>query len=268
LKTEIAAWHLRTKDYEGCRDLLRNVREVIDKTGHVDNTVHASYYKTYAEYLKVTEDPNEFYKNALLYLAYTPIEQLPLIEQQAMAFDLGIAALLGDHIYNFGELLGHPVVESLSGSQAEWLYTLLIAFNRGSINDYQQAVKSTTGMPDILRQNAAFLLEKVQLMSVMELVFNRPADNRIIPFNDVDKVTGVSADRVEPLLLKALAYNLIRGVIDEVQESIHVTWAQPRVLDKGQIASLQGKIGGWLDKVDKTLNYLEEQGSVGDLVVS
>ncbi len=268
LKTEIATWLLRTKDYEGCRDLLRTVRDTIDKTGHVDNTVHAAYYKTYAEYLKVTEDPNEFYKNALLYLAYTPIEQLQLIEQQAMAFDLGIAALLGDAIYNFGELLGHPVVESLTGSQAEWLYNLLLAFNRGNIAEYQKIVQNTPSMPDILKQNSKFLLEKVQLMSLMELVFNRPADNRIISFADVAQATGVDLKHVEPLLLKSLAYNLIKGVIDEVQQSIQVKWAQPRVLDKGQISSLQVKIGGWLEKVDRTLKYLQEQGSVGDLQVN
>lgn len=30
--------------------------------------------------------------------------------QQALAVDLSLAALLGDDIYNFGELLSHPVV--------------------------------------------------------------------------------------------------------------------------------------------------------------
>ena len=29
---------------------------------------------------------------------------------QDLAFDLSLAALLGDNIYNFGELLAHPIV--------------------------------------------------------------------------------------------------------------------------------------------------------------
>lgn len=30
---------------------------------------------------------------------------------QDLAFDLSLAALLGDNIYNFGELLAHPIVK-------------------------------------------------------------------------------------------------------------------------------------------------------------
>jgi hypothetical protein len=33
---------------------------------------------------------------------------------QDLAFDLSLAALLGDHIYNFGELLAHPIVSPQS----------------------------------------------------------------------------------------------------------------------------------------------------------
>lgn len=31
---------------------------------------------------------------------------------QDLAFDLSLAALLGDNIYNFGELLAHPIVSN------------------------------------------------------------------------------------------------------------------------------------------------------------
>jgi len=260
LKTEIAVWRLRTHAFQQCRDILREVKDLIEKSGHVDNTVNSAYYKAYAEYLKLTEDPNEFYKNALLHLAYTPIENITHIEQQAMAYDLGIAALLGDNIYNFGELLGHPVIDSLKGSQAEWLLKILFAFNRGDIQEYQKQAEAFSSL-QVLQTNKNFLIEKLQLMAVMELVFNRPADNRIIPFKDVSDATGVPLDRVEPLLLKSLAYSLIRGVIDEVSGTIRVTWAQPRVLDKSQITNLREKIGTWLGKVDHSLEYLQDKGT-------
>lgn len=51
------------------------------------------------------DKPNEYYKTQLLYLAYTPLETLSENEQRRIAFDLGKAALLGDRIYNFGELV-------------------------------------------------------------------------------------------------------------------------------------------------------------------
>ena len=33
---------------------------------------------------------------------------------QALAVDISLAALLGENIYNFGELLQHPIVSKLS----------------------------------------------------------------------------------------------------------------------------------------------------------
>lgn len=46
-----------------------------------------------------------FYKNALLYLACTPLASIPLPEQVQLAHDLSLAALLGETIYNFGDLV-------------------------------------------------------------------------------------------------------------------------------------------------------------------
>jgi hypothetical protein len=47
----------------------------------------------------------EFYTNSLLYLAYTPLSALSLEQQQQLAFDLGVAALCAEKIYQFGELV-------------------------------------------------------------------------------------------------------------------------------------------------------------------
>ncbi|KAF0979930.1 hypothetical protein FDP41_001083 [Naegleria fowleri] len=269
LKTEMAMWKLKGSDLTACKRLLTEVKETINTLGFVDNFVNASYYKVYSNYLKHVDDANEFYKNELLYLAYTPIEDIPFIEQQAIAFDLGIAALLGDSIYNFGEFLQHPVVESLNGSQADWLYKLLMAFNKGDIRGYEQLISTYAHEIDSrpsLKEKKDFLYEKVQLMCLMELVFSKPADNRNIAFEEVAQVTRKPLSEVEPLLLKALAYDLIRGVIDGVKHTIHVSWAQPRVLDKSQVSILKDKLSVWLGKVDESLTFLKKHGS--DEVVS
>ncbi|GJZ25534.1 biotin--protein ligase 2-like protein isoform X1 [Tanacetum coccineum] len=52
------------------------------------------------------------YKSALLYLAYTSVESLSDSFKLDLAFDLSLSALLGENVYNFGELLAHPIVES------------------------------------------------------------------------------------------------------------------------------------------------------------
>ena len=50
--------------------------------------------------------------------------------------DLAIAALLGDSIYNFGELLMHPILASLKSTAHGWLYDLLFALNAGDIGKF------------------------------------------------------------------------------------------------------------------------------------
>ncbi len=61
---------------------------------------------------------------------------------------------------------------------------------------------------------------------------------------------------VEPLLLKVLAYDLIRGVIDGVKNSIQVSWAQPRVLDREQRSVFSNKLSVWSGKVYETFSFL------------
>ena len=52
-------------------------------------------------------------------------------EQREWAYDIAIAALLGEGVYNFGELLSHTILSSLRGTEREWLVHLLEAFNTG-----------------------------------------------------------------------------------------------------------------------------------------
>ena len=40
---------------------------------------------------------------------------------------------------------------------------------------------------------------------------------------------------VEMLVIRALSLNLVEGVIDEVDERVHMTWVQPRVLNNEQV---------------------------------
>ena len=49
----------------------------------------------------------------------------------------GKAALLGEKVFNFGELLVHPVIESLAGSAEAWMVALLQAFNSGDVGAYR-----------------------------------------------------------------------------------------------------------------------------------
>lgn len=58
-------------------------------------------------------------------------------ERLLRAHDLGLSAFLGDTIYNFGELLMHPILDTLNGTPHEWLKRLLFTFNEGNIGKFE-----------------------------------------------------------------------------------------------------------------------------------
>ena len=44
---------------------------------------------------------------------------------------------------------------------------------------------------------------------------------------------------VESLVMRALSLDLVKGMIDEVDEKVHMTWVQPRVLNTEQVGVFQ-----------------------------
>jgi len=58
-------------------------------------------------------------------------------ERYLRAHDLALAAFLADTIYNFGELLMHPILDALDSTQHEWLKKLLFTFNEGNIGKFE-----------------------------------------------------------------------------------------------------------------------------------
>merc|ERR1712071_664917 len=121
------------------------------------------------------------YRASLRYLGCTEVAQLSKEEQAGHAFYLSLAALLGDKIFNFGELLAHEVLQSLKGGENEWLIELLQTFNSGDVTKFKQLKPKWSKQADLLNQEA-LLFQKVCLLCLMEMVFRREATGRVIPF--------------------------------------------------------------------------------------
>lgn len=117
----------------------------------------------------------QFYKSALLLLSYQPLDKMAPADALTLSFDLGLAALVAKSVYNFGELLQHPVVACLEATeQHAWLAQILRVFNAGDIELYEQLIgahRAQLEAQPALVAHAAFLKEKIALMSLMELVF-------------------------------------------------------------------------------------------------
>ncbi|KAF3622658.1 26S proteasome non-ATPase regulatory subunit 13 -like protein B [Capsicum annuum] len=269
IKMQIALFKLEKGDPKECQKLLDEGKTTLDSMTDIDPSVYASYYWVSSQYHKARQEFADFYKSALLYLAYTSVESLSESFKLDLAFDLSLSALLGDNIYNFGELLAHPIIKSLIGTKVEWLYYILEAFNTGDLVHYQKLCnvhQAALNAQPALVQNEKKLLEKINILCLMEIIFSRPADDRTIPLSVIAQRTRLSVEDVEYLLMKSLSVHLIEGIIDQVEGTVHVSWVQPRVLGIPQIKSLRDRLDSWVDKVHTAL--LSVEAETPDLVAA
>ncbi|PHT48726.1 26S proteasome non-ATPase regulatory subunit 13 -like protein B [Capsicum baccatum] len=269
IKMQIALFKLEKGDPKECQKLLDEGKTTLDSMTDIDPSVYASYYWVSSQYHKARQEFADFYKSALLYLAYTSVESLSESFKLDLAFDLSLSALLGDNIYNFGELLAHPIIKSLIGTKVEWLYYILEAFNTGDLVHYQKLCnvhQAALNAQPALVQNEKKLLEKINILCLMEIIFSRPADDRTIPLSVIAERTRLSVEDVEYLLMKSLSVHLIEGIIDQVEGTVHVSWVQPRVLGIPQIKSLRDRLDSWVDKVHTAL--LSVEAETPDLVAA
>lgn len=259
LLSEVSRLRLRAADNDGCKEAIETSRELVDATFEMAPVVHSAFYQAAAEYHKVVGTPSEFFKNALQFLAYTTPESLAEVEQHQWAFDIGIAALVGQDIYNFGEVLSHTIVTSLEGGEHAWLYELLVAFHKGSLAEYdavcQRASKDMSQQPALVASEE-FLRQKITLLALMELAFTRALD-RNISFADVATACNLPPTEVEYLLMRAMSIGLISGTIDNVDAIVSITRVQPRVLSREPIGEMAQRLGAWCKNVNTTLESVE-----------
>nr|XP_016499118.1 PREDICTED: 26S proteasome non-ATPase regulatory subunit 13 homolog B-like [Nicotiana tabacum] len=179
IKLQIALFKLEQGDQKECNKLLELGKITLDCMTDIDPSVYASLYWVSSQYHKARQEFVEFYKNALLCLAYTSVDSLSESFKLDLAFDLSLSALLGDNVYNFRELLAPPINEKM-------------------------------------------LLEKINILCLMEIIFSRPAEDRTIPLSALAERTKLSVENVEYLLMKSLSVHLIEGIMDQVEGTVHV----------------------------------------------
>ncbi|KAI0092358.1 hypothetical protein BDY19DRAFT_884882 [Irpex rosettiformis] len=237
-------------DSEAAKTDMDAAWDTLDDLPSVDNRVRADYYKVAADYYKAKEEYTPYYRNSLLFLACIDVAELEQNERIMRAHDLSISAFLGDAIYNFGELLMHPILDGLNGTPHEWLRRLLFTFNEGNIGKFEALAPMFPREP-ILQENYPFLRQKICLMALIESVFKRSAYNRTMSFQTIAEETRLPLHEVEHLVMKALSLKLIRGSLDQVDQKAHITWVQPRVLSTEQIGQLAERLATWGTRLHK-----------------
>ncbi|QRV87792.1 26S proteasome regulatory subunit rpn9 [Ceratobasidium sp. AG-Ba] len=262
LVSSIAHTKLIFGDLAGTKVDMDECQKLLDDLDGVEPSVHAAYYEVAADYYKAKADYVPYYKNSLLYLACVDVQtDLTSDQRLVRAHDLSIAALLGETIYNFGELLQHPILDSLAGTPHEWLKNLLFVFNEGNIGKFESAIPLFPQEP-ILEENHPFLRQKICLMALIESVFKRMGTGsagKTMSFQTIAEETRLPQDEVEHLVMKALSLKLIQGTLDQVSETANITWVQPRVLSRPQLAQLAARLDEWCDRIDALDSFVQLQ---------
>jgi 26S proteasome regulatory subunit N9 len=103
LKLHLGLLHVRLGELKTAKNIIDEAQEKLE--GRMDPVVHAKFYETSMEYYKAKGSASLYFKNAILYLSYADLSNVDLAAKFALASDLSFAALLGEDVYNFGELV-------------------------------------------------------------------------------------------------------------------------------------------------------------------
>jgi len=139
LRAHLGQLRLEAGDLDGAREILLAGQAAFPQIDLPDPTEAAELYWLAAQVHKHRRAFGEFFRAALLYLCYVPVDTLAPAARLSLAVDVSLAALLAPEVYSFGELLTHPIVEVLKGEGAgggtlgyDWLFRLLRAVGGGT----------------------------------------------------------------------------------------------------------------------------------------
>ncbi|KAL7783085.1 26S proteasome subunit Rpn9-like protein [Trichoderma ceciliae] len=256
----VARVKLSLNELEDAKQDLDAAEKILDSFDSVEAIVHAAFYDASANYYQRKMDFANYYRTALLYLACIDLSTLSNEERHGRAYYLSVAALVSTSIYNFGELLLHPILDTLGRSEDDaWLRDLLFAYNRGDLAAYD-VLSDNIASNKLLNDNSDSLRQKIYLAALTEAVFRRPPHDRTMTFTTISQETKVQLQEIEHLVMKALSLGLLRGTIDQVGQIAHITWVQPKVLDMKQIESMRHRLLEWDSNVNQLGNWIEAAG--------
>ena len=250
LKIAISSQYLRIGNTQQAQVLLEEALKQVEKENDLESIIYSHLYGNLSNLHKAKNNPEQFYRYSLQYLAYTPQNEVK--DPEDLAYRLAIAVLVAETVFNLGELIYQPVLKSLENSKNAWLFNLIHLCNEGKVKEIESMFPT---LPDELKSQS--LLRKARILAMMEYVFSH--NKRSLKFNELSQIMNVAEEEVEHLLMKAMALGLVRGEIDEVDKVFTINWLQPRVLDPGRINLINTRLQKWRNTVKDVLHHLEEK---------
>lgn len=258
---QIARYNLILNKLNESEEILSRLAPKFESSNiNLNKKINAAYYLTKCEYCKIIENYNDYYTNGLLYLSSVPT--LNEEEKVKVCYELCVAALLGDKIYNFGELILHDILQVISqeSSQYNWLYNLIQNLNSGDLHEFNKWLDVAFKRSPMLTKYELFLKQKIIIMALLELISKKPTTNKQLSFKEISEFTGTPVNDVEHLIIKCFSLKLIQGYINQIDELLIITWIQPRILNLNQVKTLYNHLVDWDSQVDKLAKTVYASG--------
>jgi len=225
--------------------------------------VHAAHYEQAMTFYKVTGPPEAFYEQAMSFLNYAPPGTDGVFTNYAvLAVDLCLAALTGDGVYNLGQVEQTPVLALLKDTPNAWLAELLHTTAAGDVTAF--GLLTTKYAAQIQQQpalvhRAAAVQEKLTLLALVHMVFEKDSAERTLSIAEIAVRLQVATEQVEWVIMRAFSVHLMEGYMDQVSQTVTITWVLPRVLSVVQMTDLAARFGEWATKVSSTKEFMQEQ---------
>ncbi|KAG7194791.1 26S proteasome regulatory subunit [Scheffersomyces spartinae] len=262
LSLQLARFYMLLGEVSKAEDSLEELAKNYDiENSDYSPKIKAAYYLTNCQLYKIKRNYNDFYRNGLLYLS--SIEgKLPTGQQVELCYDLCTAALLGDKIYNFGELILHDILNVLKDNEYSWLYQMVFYLNAGNLKEFDSLLATAYEKHPQLQLSDNFLRQKIRIMALLELVSLSPTTDKTLKFGDISRFTGTPIDEVELLIIKCFSLNLIKGQIDQINQVLVASWLQPRILNLDQVKVLLDHLKTWDDLVNHLAQNMHKNGGI------
>lgn len=267
INLQISRFYILLNDFEEANKILDALDNKFTMINNEFNSkINNAYYSTKCQYFKSKDNYNSFYTNGLLYLSTlnelneTQDVEVNKAKELEFAFDLSISALLGDKIYNFGELILNNILENLNNSPYQWLYDLIINLNNGDIKNFGENLTISFDKFPKLKQFQSFLNQKIIIMSLVELISVKSILNKKLSFQEISEFTSTDLNDVEHLIIKCFSLNLFSGSIDQINKTLTISYLQPRILNLNQIKTLHSHLKQWDEKVLNLSNDVHKNG--------
>jgi 26S proteasome regulatory subunit N9 len=124
---------------------------------------------------------------------------------------MSLAALTGEGVYNFGEVLATPLLSSLDGTENQYLFDLIKAMNTGDVDSYNSIVNLHSEKyftQPVLKIFHEKIQQKVVLLSLMDLIFKRSSHDRTLSYQDISEKTRLPIEQVSGSCLRSLSLSL------------------------------------------------------------